>query len=118
MRVVLGAAYERRLDDAVAYLVEVGADAAAQALLDQAYDALPERLARAPRIGREFVAHTPDAPDVLAVWETVCQLLGNDIELREYVLGDYLALYAIHGDTLYLLTLRHHRQDGFDFGED
>lgn len=117
MRVVLGAAYERRLDEVLAYLIDVGADAAAQALLDQAYDALPERLAQAPRIGREFVAHAPESPDVQAVWATVCELLGKDVELRECIFGDYLALYAIHGDTLYLLTLRHHRQSGFDFRE-
>lgn len=30
MQVVLGTAYERRLDEAVAYLLDVGADAAAQ----------------------------------------------------------------------------------------
>ena len=46
MRVVLGRAYEHRLDEAVAFLLGVGADAAAQTLLDQAYDTLPKRLAQ------------------------------------------------------------------------
>ncbi len=117
MQVVLGAAYERRLDEAVAYLIGVGADAAAQELLDDAYDALPKRLAQAPRIGREFIAHNPEAPEVLAAWTAVRDLLGDDIELREYILEEYLALYAIHQDRIHLLTLRHHRQCGFDFSE-
>ena len=115
MRVVLGAAYEGRLDEAVAYLIGVGADAAAQELLYQAYDALPRLLAQTPRIGREFIAHNPEAPEVLAAWAAVRELLGDDIELREYILEDYLALYAIHRGCIHLLTLRHHRQCGFDF---
>ncbi|PKH69837.1 hypothetical protein CXF96_08170 [Stenotrophomonas sp. Betaine-02u-21] len=117
MQVVLGAIYERRLDEAVAYLLDVGADAAAQELLDQAYDDLPKRLAQAPRIGREFMAHNPEAPEVLAAWAAVRQLLGDDIELREYILEEYLALYAIDQGCIHLLTLRHHRQCGFDFSE-
>ena len=117
MQVVLGAAYEHRLDEAVAYLLGVGADAAAQALLDHSYDALPKLLAQAPRIGREFVVHDPEAPEVRAAWATVRELLGDDIELREYIGEDYLALYAIHRDCIHLLTLRHQRQCGSNFSE-
>lgn len=117
MRVVLGTAYECRLDEAVDYLLGVGAEQAAQELLDHAYDALPQRLAQLPRIGREFVAHNPEVPEVLAIWATVRDLLGDDIELREYIHGDYLVLYALHQDCIHLLTLRHHRQSGFDFSE-
>jgi len=36
--------------------------------------------------------------------------------LREYVLKDYLLLYAlIDGATIILLSIRHHRQLSFDF---
>jgi len=117
MRVVLGAAYECALDEAVDYLLGVGAQTAAQQLLDEAYDVLPQRLAQLPHIGRAFVAQHPEAADVRSVWAAVCELLGQDIELREYVFGDYLVLYAIQGNTLHLLTLRHHRQSGFHFDE-
>ena len=117
MQVVLGAAYERTVDEAVAYLVGLGADAAAQALLDKAYEALPERLLLAPRIGRNFIVRNPQTPEVRAVWEAARASLGNDIELREYILDDYLVLYAIHGDCIHLLTLRHQRQCGFDLSE-
>ncbi len=117
MQVVLGATYERRLDEAVAYLIGVSADTMAQELLDDAYDALPKRLAQTPRIGREFVDYNPEATEVLAAWAVVRELLGDDIELREYILEEYLALYAIHRDYIHLLTLRHHRQCGFDFSE-
>lgn len=117
MQVVSGAAYERRLVEAVVYLIGVGADAAAQELLDDAYDALPKHLGQAPRIGREFIAHNPEVPKGLAAWTAVRDLLGDDIVLRDYILEEYLALYAIHQDRIPLLTLRHHRQCGFDFSE-
>lgn len=117
MQVVLGRAYAHRLDEAVEYLLGVGADTKAQALLDQAYETLPKRLTQVPRSGREFTARNPKTPEVLAVWEAVRDLFGDDIELREYILEDYLVLYAIHHDVIHLLTLRHHRQCGFDFND-
>jgi hypothetical protein len=36
-------------------------------------------------------------------------------EIREYILDEYLILYAIIGDVVYLLSIRHHRQLSFDF---
>jgi hypothetical protein len=35
-------------------------------------------------------------------------------EIREYLTGDYLILYALIGDAVYLLSIRHHRQLSFD----
>lgn len=115
MRVIIRTAYERRVEEEWKYLLGYGAVAAAQKLLDQAYDFLPNPLAMFPRIGRDFLVRNPETPEVLAAWGKARELVGDDIELREYILGDYLALYAIHGAALHLMTLRHHRQSGFDF---
>jgi len=115
MRVVLREAYERRVDEELAYLIENGAYAAAQRLLNQAYDVLPDLLGKFPQIGRDFLGRNPATPQVQDAWEQARELLGDDMELREYILGDYLALYAIYKDTLHLLTFRHHWQAGFDF---
>lgn len=35
--------------------------------------------------------------------------------LREYILHDYLVLYAQIGESIFLLAIRHHRQLAFDF---
>ena len=35
--------------------------------------------------------------------------------LRVYQHGDYLILYTLAGSTVYLLSIRHHRQLSFDF---
>ena len=36
-------------------------------------------------------------------------------ELREFLAGDYLILYASISDAVYLLGIRHHHQLSFDF---
>ena len=37
--------------------------------------------------------------------------------LREYLHGDYLILYTLAGSTVYLLSIRHHRQLSFAFAK-
>ena len=39
----------------------------------------------------------------------------RDGELREYVLSDFLLLYTKYGQTVYLHSIKHHRQLSFDF---
>jgi hypothetical protein len=111
MRVVIDPAFA--LATAVDFLIENDALPAAQRLLDRALVELPELLAQFPRIGREFLARNPETAPVAAAQEQAARLLGTDIKLREYLLGDYLVLYAIRARTVYLLTLRHHRQSAF-----
>ena len=43
------------------------------------------------------------------------EALGQGAELREYLLSHYLLLYAVTGTSIYLLSIRHHRQLSFDF---
>ncbi len=45
---------------------------------------------------------------------TLKQRLGKNTSMREYISGDYLMLYAVRGDDLYLLSIKHHRQLSFD----
>jgi len=106
-------AYERSLEAAVDVLLELGAVDAAQAVLDRAAGFLPELLLRYPEAGRQFDPRNLEGARVLALAARVRELLSDTIELREYVLDDYLVLYAIDDRAVHLLTLRHHRQDGF-----
>jgi hypothetical protein len=41
--------------------------------------------------------------------------IAKDGEIREYVMSHYLLLYARFDATIYLLSIRHHRQLSFDF---
>jgi len=46
--------------------------------------------------------------------ERLARRLGEG-ELREYLSGDFLLLYAFIERTVYLLSIKHHRQLSFDF---
>lgn len=50
----------------------------------------------------DSLKHKPDA-------------LARDGEIREYVMSHYLLLYARFDATIYLLSIRHHRQISFEF---
>jgi hypothetical protein len=65
-------------------------------------------------MGRSFL--TPEIQSVEA--RTIVERLKTRIgrgEIREYLTGDYLMLYALIGDTVYLLSVKHHRQLSFNF---
>lgn len=40
--------------------------------------------------------------------------LSGEAEVREYVMDSYLILYLVVPETLYLLSIRHHKQLAFD----
>jgi hypothetical protein len=40
---------------------------------------------------------------------------GTPIEIREYVMTDYLLLYALAGEVIYLLAIKHQKQLAFAF---
>lgn len=40
---------------------------------------------------------------------------GENTTLREYIARDFLILYGARGRTVYLLSIKHHRQLSFDF---
>jgi hypothetical protein len=42
-------------------------------------------------------------------------VIAKDGEICEYVMSHYLLLYARFDATIYLLSIRHHRQLSFDF---
>lgn len=50
-----------------------------------------------------------------ALWAKSLELTTNAESLREYILADYLVLYAQIGGRLYLLAIEHQRQISFDF---
>ena len=74
---------------------------------------------RFPRIGRRYLAHPPQSAEALAQLAALPK--GAPDALREYLHGDYLLLYSVadassQADaTVYLLSIRHHRQLSFDF---
>ena len=93
-----------------------------QADAPQAYDALLAELAatvipnleRFPQMGRPFFNRGAGSVEAHEKIKRLALRIG-DGELREYLSGDYLLLYAFMRQTVYLLSIKHHRQLSFDF---
>jgi hypothetical protein len=50
-----------------------------------------------------------------AGWRRLRDRIGEATEIREYITDDDILLYAVHGENLDLLSIKHHRQLSFDF---
>lgn len=114
-RVELTASFLERLDAIEAFLTDAGAAFAYDDLLKELRTIVIPNLARFPRIGRRYLDHPPQSAEALAQLGTLPAGAVN--ALREYLHGDYLFLYAAMetNETVYLLSIRHHRQLTFDF---
>lgn len=77
-------------------------------------------LTRHPRMARNFLSRQPQSVEAVARVEKLDALLvtlGTDAEraeIREYVMTDYLLLYALVGNVIYLLAIKHQKQLSFD----
>ena len=114
-RVELTASFLERLEAIEAFLVEADAGFAFDALVAELRSTVIPNLSRFPRIGRRYLANPPQSAEALA--QLAALPAGAPDALREYLHGDYLMLYeATEADaTVYLLSIRHHRQLSFDF---
>ena len=118
-RVELTASFLERLDAIETFLVEAGAGFAFDTLLDELRTTVIPNLGRFPRIGRRYLANPPQSAEALAQLSKLPA--GAPDALREYLHGDYLILYTMieagleAGASVYLLSIRHHRQLSFDF---
>ena len=120
-RVELTASFLERLDAIEAFLVEADASFAFDDLVSELRETVIPNLRRFPRIGRRYLANPPQSAEALA--QLAALPLGAPDALREYLHGDYLLLYTVADatpkttGTVYLLSIRHHRQLSFDFAK-
>jgi plasmid stabilization system protein ParE len=113
--VELTASFLERLDAIEAFLVEADAGFAFDQLLAELRATVIPNLQRFPRIGRRYLDNPPQSAEALAQLALLPH--GATSALREYLHGDYLILYAAMDarTTVYLLSIRHHRQLSFGF---
>lgn len=111
--------FERNLEEIERFLTDAEAPQAYDGLLDELLETVIPNLERFPGMGRPFMLRQPrsvETTNALASLRTKLLALATDPEaLREYVLKDYLLLYALIGGRIYLLAIRHQRQLSFDF---
>jgi plasmid stabilization system protein ParE len=115
----LTANVEKNLADIERFLTEAEAPRAYDGLLDELLETVIPNLERFPDMGRPFMLRKPrsvEADTSLVTLRSKMSALGMGPDaLREYVLKDYLLLYAQVDQAIYLLALRHQRQLSFDF---
>ena len=71
---------------------------------------------RFPGLGSDFLEKAPLSVKGQALFEEVARVAGSaDAQVRQLVEGDYLLLYMVEGQSIYLLSIKHHRQLSFDF---
>ena len=114
-RVELTASFLERLDAVEAFLLEADAGLAFDTLLAELRTSVIPNLSRYPCIGRRYLDNPPQSAEALA--QLAALPAGAAQALREYLHGDYLMLYTASetDTTVYLLSIRNHRQLSFDF---
>jgi plasmid stabilization system protein ParE len=110
--------FEQNLQEIERFLIEADAPQAFDGLLDELLETVIPNLERFPGMGRSFLARplrSVEAANAIATLKKQLEALTADPDaIREYVLKDYLMLYAVIGGTIHLLAIRHHRQLSFD----
>ena len=113
----LTANFEANLESIRSFLARNDAAAALDDLIDLLFDTWIPNLEAFPHIGRDFARISPQSVEGSVRHARMLQLAGPGTEIREYIAGDYLLLYAVKKSTVYLLAIRHHRQLSFDLRE-
>jgi ParE toxin of type II toxin-antitoxin system, parDE len=106
--------FDHNLENIRRYLKEHAASNAFDALLDDLFGTIIPNLESSPALGYDFLARKPESFEGMAQVKAVRAKLGKDATIREYIAGNYLVLYALMGDRVYLLSIKHHRQLSFD----
>ncbi|MGZ5007843.1 MAG: hypothetical protein ACXWFI_08980 [Methylobacter sp.] len=112
--VTVTANFERNPESIETFLAEAEVQYAFDELLGELFFTVIPNLERFPNIGQPFMSRPIKSIEAInAVTLLQAKLQGG--ELREYLLPDYLMFYARYAETIYLLSIKHHRQLSFDF---
>ena len=109
--------FDQNLESIRLFLEEQEVPHAFHALLKQIFETIIPNVERFPGIGVNFLARQPESVEGLARLQALQARLDANTELREYISGDYLLLYAVRGNDIHLLSIKHHRQLSFDLRE-
>lgn len=111
--------FARNLEEVAAFLEEEGAGQRFNELLERSYEEVVPNLQSFPRLGLDFMARRLRSAQARVLHQRLAALAGPQQEVREYLLGEYLILYAWSPEkrAIILLAIKHHRQLSFDFGD-
>ena len=110
--------FERNLSGVHQFLEDAQAPQAFDALLNELLDTVVPNLERFPDMGRRFMSRpvrSIEVSNALVNLRKQLSAIAQDGEVREYVMTHYLVLYARIESSVYLLSIKHHKQLAFDF---
>jgi len=101
--------FEDNLDSLHNFLKASDAEFSFELLLDDLFEKVIPNLSSHPLIGVDFFKRRADSDKAIMKKEELKAKIKN-AKLREYILDDYILLYSIENDNIYLLAIKHHRQ--------
>jgi plasmid stabilization system protein ParE len=113
-QVRITANFQENLESIPEFLTEQQADAAFDRLIGLLFEEVIPNLALFPAMGRDFHVQEPNSDEGRAKLHSLKGKNGRPQDIREYITGDYLLLYLYRDETVFLLSIRHHRQLSFD----
>lgn len=112
--VLVTANFDRNLAAIGDFLASAGASTAFDKLLVRLGSEVIPNLRRFPDLGADFLARAPLSADGIAMFEDVVKSAGPGSHTRQLIDDDYVILYLVKGGTVFLLSIKHHRQLSFD----
>jgi hypothetical protein len=109
----LTANFERNLASVEAFCAEEAAPQLYDKLLDTLLQTVLPSLEQFPQMGPSFLARKSGSVEARRITRRLESAIARG-DIREYLFDDYLVLYAIVQDAIYLLSIKHHRQLSFD----
>jgi hypothetical protein len=106
--------FDRNLAAIGDFHAAAGASAALGELVGRLASEVIPNLQRFPALGADFLARAPLSADGIALFEKVVKAAAPGSQVRQLIDADYLILYLVRADTVYLLSIMHHRQLSFD----
>ena len=113
VEVFITANFERNLAEIRDFLAPEG-ESAFHAVVERLASELIPNLERFPDLGADFMARAPLSREGQSLFERLVREAGASAELRQLIDGDYIVLYLVRLDSIFLLSIRHHRQLSFD----
>jgi hypothetical protein len=107
--------FENSLDLIEKFLEESDAYHFFPQLITELFDTIIPNLETFPQIGVSTLERQPTSVEAIRLREAILSKLPDQSELREYISGDYIILYLNNETTLFLLSIKHHRQLSFYF---
>jgi hypothetical protein len=107
--------FERNLASIREFLVGAEAAPAFEALIERLSTEMIPAMERFPDIGADFAARAPLSREGQVLFDRLVALMGPDADVRQWIEGDYVILYLVRGGSIFLLSIKHHRQLSFDF---